>query len=88
MKKKLSLQSKFLLSIVLIIAPTLSIIFIWAGYQHETLAKKQLIGKAQVLSTQIILTRKWISDAKGVLVKKGIPGISDKSTTSPECNMV
>jgi len=78
MKKKKSLQSKFLLSIILIIVPTLSIIFLWAGYQHETLAKKQLIGKAQVLSTQIILTRKWISDVNGILVKKGISEISDR----------
>ncbi len=78
MRNKLSLQSKFILSIVLIIVPTLSIIFIWAGYQHETLAKEQLIGKAQVLSTQVILTRKWISDVNGILIKKGIPEISDK----------
>ncbi len=70
MKYQLSLQKKFILSIFIIIIPTLSLIFVWAGYQHEKSAIKQLIGQARILATQVILTRKWVSSYNGVLVKE------------------
>lgn len=71
-----SLQHKFIFSIALIIVPTMSIIFVWAGYQHEKLVGKQLLDRARVLSRQIILTRRWISDCGGVMVRKESPGAS------------
>lgn len=70
MQKCYTLQNKFIISIFIIIIPTLSLIFTWAGYQHEKFAIKQLVGKARVLATQIILTRKWVSHHGGVLIKE------------------
>ncbi|MCG8470440.1 MAG: ATP-binding protein [Desulfobacterales bacterium] len=65
---RLSLQQKFIFTIALIIIPTLGGIFIWAGYQHQHLAERQLVDQARVLAKQVILTRQWISDSQGVLV--------------------
>jgi len=67
-KLSLSLQWKFLLSITLIIFPTIGIIFIWEGTQHEKRAMDQIMNQARVLSRQVILTRQWISDCGGVMV--------------------
>ncbi|MBW1798152.1 MAG: DUF3365 domain-containing protein [Deltaproteobacteria bacterium] len=67
-KFKLSLQWKFLLSITLIIFPTIGIIFIWEGMQHEKRAMDQIMNQARILSRQIVLTRQWISDCGGVIV--------------------
>ncbi len=75
-RRKLSLQSKFLLSITLIIFPTLSIIFTWEGVQRERHAMDQLMNQARVLARQVILTRRWISDCGGVYVLKNSKGAS------------
>lgn len=67
-KRHLSLQMKFLLSIIFIIVPVLGIIFTWFGIQNEKQAMNQVMDQARVLSRQIILTRKWITDCGGVMV--------------------
>jgi signal transduction histidine kinase len=67
-KIHLSLQIKFLLSIILIIVPVLGIIFTWAGIQNEQQAKEQVLTQARVLSRQVILTRQWVTDCGGVMV--------------------
>lgn len=64
----LSLQIKFLLSIILIIVPVLGIIFTWTGIQNEQQAKEQVLTQARVLSRQVILTRQWITDCGGIMV--------------------
>ncbi|MBW1705940.1 MAG: DUF3365 domain-containing protein [Deltaproteobacteria bacterium] len=76
-KLKLSLQWKFLLGITLIIFPTIGVIFIWEGMQHEKRAIDQIVNQARVLSRQIILTRQWISDCGGVMVNVKSEGAKD-----------
>lgn len=85
----ISLQIKFLLSIILIIVPVLGIIFTWTGIQNEKQAKEQVLTQARVLSRQVILTRQWITDCGGVMVpleSKGAQNttcfIEDKLQTS------
>ena len=90
MKKfNLSLQMKFLLSIILIIVPVLGIIFTWAGIQNEQQAKEQVLNQARVLARQVVLTRQWVTDCGGVMVPReseGAKGIAyffdDKLETS------
>jgi len=74
---RFSLQVKFLLSIIMIIIPTLGIIFTWAGIQSEKQATEQAINQARILSKQIILTRQWISDCGGVMVPGDSKGAQD-----------
>jgi signal transduction histidine kinase len=88
-KLHISLQIKFLLSIILIIVPVLGIIFTWTGIQNEKQAKEQVLTQARVLSRQVILTRQWITDCGGVMVpleSKGAKNttcfIDDKLQTS------
>jgi len=71
---QLTLQRKFLLSIVLIILPTLGLIFIWAGIQQERQTMGQIVNQARVLVRQIILTRQWVSDCGGVMVPREAEG--------------
>ena len=78
-KYNLSLQRKFLLSITLIIFPTIGIIFIWEGMQHEKRTMDQIINRARVLSRQVVLTRQWISDCGGVMVNEESEGAKDTS---------
>ncbi|MBW1723870.1 MAG: DUF3365 domain-containing protein [Deltaproteobacteria bacterium] len=78
-KLRLSLQMKFLLSIILIIVPVLGIIFTWTGIQNEKQAKEQVLTQARVLSKQVILTRQWITDCGGVMVLMDSKGA--KNTT-------
>ncbi|OQY57563.1 MAG: hypothetical protein B6245_16405 [Desulfobacteraceae bacterium 4572_88] len=66
-KYHLSLQWKFLLSILLIISPVLGAIFIWAAIQSERHTVEQVTIRARVLTRQVILTRQWVSDCGGVL---------------------
>lgn len=73
-RMQLTLQLKFLLSIVLIILPTLGIIFVWAGIQHEKQTMGQILNQARVLVRQIILTRQWVSDCGGLMVPQGGKG--------------
>lgn len=85
----MSLQWKFLLSITLVIFPTIGLIFLWEGMQSEKRAADQMINQARVLSTQIILTRQWVSDCGGVMVAEKSEGaknircfLDDKLATS------
>jgi signal transduction histidine kinase len=73
-KYSLSLQWKFLLSIALIILPTLGVSFVWVGIQQEKQALDQVMNQARVLVRQIILTRQWVSDSGGVMVLRGSEG--------------
>jgi signal transduction histidine kinase len=75
----MSLQWKFFLCIVLIIFPTLGIIFTWAAIQNEKQANDQVVNQARVLSRQIILTRQWITDCGGVFVDMQSRGARDIS---------
>ena len=78
MKKiHLSLQLKFLLCIILIIVPTLGVIFTWSGIQNEKQATEQAINQARILAKQVILTRQWISDCGGVMVPAESKGARD-----------
>jgi len=70
----LSLQQKFVLSIVLIIVPVMGVIFAWVGLRNERQARDQLINQARILSRQIVMTRQWISDCGGVMVAAGSKG--------------
>jgi signal transduction histidine kinase len=72
-----SLQRKFLLSIALIILPTLGVIFLWVGIQQEKLAIDQVVNQARVLVRQIILTRQWVSDCGGIMVLRESEGAKD-----------
>ena len=77
-KLNLSLQYKFLLSIIFIIVPILGIIFTWTGIQSEKQAAEQVLNQARVLTTQVILTRQWVTDCGGVMIpreSKGAEGI-------------
>jgi signal transduction histidine kinase len=78
-KFRVSLQWKFLLCIVLIIFPTLGIIFTWSGFQNKQQSDNQMVNQARVLSHQIILTRQWITDCGGVFVDLQSQGAKDIS---------
>jgi len=78
-KFRISLQWKFLLCIVLIIFPTLGIIFTWGGFQNKQQSDNQMVNQARVLSRQIILTRQWITDCGGVFVDMQSQGAKDIS---------
>ncbi len=74
---RLSLQVKFLLSIIIIVVPLMGIIFAWAGARTESQAMAQVVNQARVLSRQIILTRQWVADCGGVMVAEGSKGAAD-----------
>ena len=76
-KFRFSLQWKFFLCIVLIIIPTLGIIFTWAGIQSGNQANDQVVNQARILSRQIVLTRQWITDCDGVFVNRQSQGAKD-----------
>jgi len=91
-KYHLSLQWKFLLSITLIILPTLGIIFTWEGIQREKRVTHQMLNQAKILARQVILTRHWISDCGGVFVPRDSIGakgtiyfLDDKLETPVGC---
>jgi signal transduction histidine kinase len=74
---RISLQWKFFLCIVLIIIPTLGVIFTWAAVQNKKQSDQQVINQARILARQIVLTRQWISDCGGVFVDLGSQGAKD-----------
>ena len=76
-KFNFSLQWKFFLCIALVVVPTLGAIFTWAGIQNEKQSLDQVTNQARILSRQIILTRQWITDSGGVLVKMDSKGARD-----------
>ena len=78
MKKfSVSLQWKFFLCIVLIIFPTLGVLFTWAGIQNKSQADEQVVNQARILARQIVLTRQWVTDSGGVLVDLQSQGAKD-----------
>lgn len=78
MKKfHITLQWKFFLCIVLIIFPTLGVIFTWAGLQNKSQADQQVVNQARILARQIVLTRQWVTDSGGVLVDLQSQGAKD-----------
>ncbi len=80
MKKwHVSLQWKFLCCLILIIFPTLGIIFTWVAIQNEKQAVDQAVSQARILSRQVILTRQWISDCGGIFVNMQSRGAKDIS---------
>ena len=76
-KLRVSFQWKFFLSIVLIIFPSLGIIFTWAAIQNQRQSTDQVVNQARILSRQIILTRQWITDSGGVFVNLESKGAKD-----------
>ena len=62
---RFSLQAKFLLSITLIIIPTLGVIFTWAGIQSEKQATEQALNQAQTgpKESDIALARLQVEQA-------------------------
>jgi signal transduction histidine kinase len=76
-KFRISLQWKFFLCIVLIILPTLGIIFTWAGIQSKSQSDEQVVNQARILARQIVLTRQWVTDSGGVLVDLQSKGARD-----------
>jgi signal transduction histidine kinase len=76
-KFRLTLQWKFFLCIVLIIFPTLGIIFAWAGIQNKNQSDEQIVNQARILARQIVLTRQWITDCGGVFVDPQSQGAKD-----------
>jgi len=89
-KLNLSLQYKFLLSIIFIIVPILGIIFTWTGIQSEKQATEQVLNQARILANQVILARQWVTDCGGVLIPreskgaKGIPFFFDERVETPK----
>ena len=76
-KLRVSLQWKFFLCIVLIILPTLGIIFAWAGIQNKNQSDEQVVNQARILARQVVLTRQWITDCGGVFVNLQSQGAKD-----------
>jgi signal transduction histidine kinase len=74
---RFSLQVKFLVGIGLIVIPTLAIIFVWAGIQYKQQSITQKMNQARTLARQVILTRQWVADSRGVLVHRGSEGAKD-----------
>ena len=72
-----SLQWKFFLCIVLIIFPTLGLIFAWAGVQNKNQSDDQVVNQARILARQIVLTRQWVTDCGGILVDLQSQGAKD-----------
>ena len=76
-KFRISLQWKFFLCLVLIIIPTLGLLFIWAGVQNKSQSDEQLVNQARILARQIVLTRQWVTDCGGVFVDLQSRGAKD-----------
>ena len=76
-KLRVSFQWKFFICIILIVFPSLGIIFTWAAVQNQTQSNEQVVNQARILSRQIILTRQWITDSGGVFVNQESEGARD-----------
>ncbi len=76
-KFRISLQWKFFLCLVLIIIPTLGLLFAWAGVQNKSQSDEQLVNQARILARQIVLTRQWVTDCGGVFVDLQSQGAKD-----------
>jgi signal transduction histidine kinase len=76
-KLHISFQWKFFLCIVVIIFPSLGIIFTWAAVQNQRQSNDQVVNQARIISRQVILTRQWITDSGGVFVDQASEGARD-----------
>jgi signal transduction histidine kinase len=76
-KFRVSLQWKFFLCIVLIVLPTLGVIFTWAGIQNKNQSDEQVVNQARILARQIVLTRQWVTDCGGIFVDVKSRGAKD-----------
>ncbi len=76
-KFRISLQWKFFLCLVLIIIPTLGLLFTWAGVQNKSQSDEQVVNQARILARQIVLTRQWVTDCGGVFVDLQSRGAKD-----------
>ncbi|MEA1969171.1 MAG: ATP-binding protein [Thermodesulfobacteriota bacterium] len=80
LKKNLSLQQKFLLSIIIIVVPIIGLVFSWLEIQVIKQAKEESLDKARIISRQVILTRQWVTDCGGwVLVPRKSRGAENIS---------
>ncbi len=68
-----TLQKKFLFTITLIIVPVLGLVFGWVEFQNIQQVREESLGKARIISRQVILTRKWIIDCGGGVL---VPALS------------
>ena len=73
-KIKASLNTKFLLSIGIIITLILAPAFYWLSKEQESHILTQVGKQAHILFQQLVLERKWIAKHGGVYVEKR-PGI-------------
>ncbi len=62
---KHSLNKKFIIGVIVIIAPILGLIFTWMAANLVKQAKAQTLEKARVVADTIILTRQWVTDCDG-----------------------
>lgn len=62
---KHSLNKKFIIGVIIIIAPILGLIFTWIAANLIKQAKAQTLEKARVVADTIILTRQWVTDCDG-----------------------
>ena len=62
---KHSLNKKFIIGVIVIIAPILGLIFTWIGANLVKQAKAQTLEKARIVADTIILTRQWVTDCDG-----------------------
>ena len=77
-KSNLSLQQKFLLSLVAIIVPVLCLIFYSVENRTIAQAEEEALEKARSIARQVILTRQWVTDCGGgVLVQRKSRGAAD-----------
>ncbi len=76
-KLKLPLRHKFLLSIVLIVAPVLGVLFTWMDMRSRDHIIDQIVNQARVLSRQVVLTRQWVADCGGIMVAADSKGAAN-----------
>ncbi len=62
---KHSLNKKFIIGVIVIIAPILGLIFTWIEANLVKQAKAQTLEKARIVADTIILTRQWVTDCDG-----------------------
>lgn len=70
MTPRISISLKFIIGCSLILVIALSISFYIIAKQQEKLIMKQIENEARTIFRQIIITRQWIADHRGVFVEK------------------
>jgi len=67
---KISLSLKFVIGTAIILTVAMGIAIHFISQKHRSLIIEQLDVQARTLFSQIVLTRKWISDHGGIFVEK------------------